>query len=562
MGLRVADSKFIKFRRQESGLEILQNSDDDLQYRPLKPDNLMYFSIHNENQNPYGTPLMRSCEFVSQILVTIQNSIKNVWERFGDPSFQIIYKTSKKDGTDLAARRQTIEDEFNAAIRAKREGKSADFIRAIDTNSEIEIKIIGADGQELESEVPARHMLEQIIAKTGLPPWMLGMHWSTTERLSNAETEMLLADVATRQFAKMPLFHNLVKTMLLLRGRTWKPGDWWLEFGNVNLRDIVQQAQARFLNAQADMYYLTNARDAGIEIDISDLAIGKEYRAKSIRQLVTSNKQPVCGYKELRRAFDWPELDRVEIDYEDRLKGDWQDLLVRVKLVLALEMPKSQGAGNKGPSAFAVLRRDKEDLPNIETFTFSVEQRAQIMTALKDWTGIYKPGAENSPVVWYYGQAYSLGLIQAAMMIGEEQPLLHLLKNREIFDELTKAGFEMVKNNATKAIVNKILPEMEAFALAGSNPIEAARRLEKLFGDQNANWQRLTRSEMSMAAERAKKEEWQEWGVNEMDFAPAPDACPMCMALKGTYAIDDCPLPVKDTHPNCRCSTRPAESEI
>lgn len=275
IGLRVADSKFIKFKRTAAGLDIYQKANDDLDYRFLNPANLMYFSINNENQNPYGTPLMRSCEFVAKILATIQNSLLNVWERFGDPSFSIIYKTSKREGVDLAARRQTIETEFNTAIKAKREGKSADFVRAIDTNSDIEIKIIGADNQELELEVPARHVLEQIIAKTGLPPWMLGMHWSTSERLSNAEAEMLLADVATRQSAKMPLFTNLVKTMLVLRGRPWKKGDWWLEWGQVNLRDLVQQAQARFLNAQADMYYLQNASAAGIQIDRTDLAIGK-----------------------------------------------------------------------------------------------------------------------------------------------------------------------------------------------------------------------------------------------------------------------------------------------
>jgi len=49
---------------------------------------------------------------------------------------------------------------------------------------------------------------------------------------------------------------------------------------------------------------------------------------------------------------------------------------------------------------------------------------------------------------------------------------------------------------------------MEAFVIAGSNPLEVGRRLEKLFGDQNKSWERLARSEMSMAAEQAKIDEW------------------------------------------------------
>jgi hypothetical protein len=537
VGLRTGDSKYIRFKRSADGMTILQKSDDDHEYRPLKPDNLMYFSIHNENQNPYGTPLMRSCEFVSQILVTIQNSVKNVWERFGDPSYSIIYKTSKKDGADLNTRRQIIEDEFATAIKAKREGKSADFVRAIDTNSDITIGVIGSGGQVLELEVPARHMLEQIVAKTGLPPWMLGMHWSTTERLSNAEAEMLLADVATRQAAKLPLFYNLIKTMLLLRGRTWKKGDWRLEWAGVNLHDVVQQAQARFLNAQADYYYLTNARDAGIDIDINDLAIGKA--AKGKKKALSPAPAHDCTCKELYRAVAWSELDHVEFGYENNLKTTWAKLLESIKVVLG----------------FPDLKQAKEP----EAFVLSTEQVALIMKALKEMVGTYAPDAEDSPVTWYYGQATSLGYIQAANLIGKQQPILNLLKNKEIFETLTQNGFALVKNQATLAIKKKILPEMQAFSLAGSNPLEAARHLERMFGDQNASWERLARSEMTLAAEEAKLDEWAAWGEDTAEFMPAPGACPLCKSMKGEYALKLCPVPVKNTHPRCRCSLVPGK---
>ena len=569
IGLRVADSKFIKFKRTAAGLDIYQKANDDIDYRLLNPANLMYFSINNENQNPYGTPLMRSCEFVAKILATIQNSLLNVWERFGDPSFSIIYKTSKKDGADLAARRQTIETEFNTAIKAKREGKSADFIRAIDTNSDITIKVIGADNQVLELEVPARHVLEQIIAKTGLPPWMLGMHWSTTERLSNAEAEMLLADVATRQSAKMPLFFNLVKTMLLLRGRTWKKGDWWLEWGQVNLHDTVQQAQARFLNAQADMYYLQNADKAGIQINRTDLAIGKaNITAKAQRtqrktnNLVGTGLKPalvlepcacgckhdhltpafrlgIDGQKELNRPTPWPELDKVESEYESRLKSDWAELQKTVFEILkfadvkslAENSPLGRGVG-VGNSAICNPQSKIEGIPAIEAFTFSDEQRALIMDALKQFTGIYDWREEDSPVRWYYGQSYSLGLIQAAKMIGKDQPILNIIKNQEIFEELIKTGFDFVKDNATMRMSGSIMAEMEAQMLAGTNPTHVAARLKAKFGEANSDWERLARSEMSMAAENAKVDEWGAWGIN----------------------VEDAVIPVQDTHPRCKCS--------
>ena len=64
-----------------------------------------------------------------------------------------------------------------------------------------------------------------------------------------------------------------------------------------------------------------------------------------------------------------------------------------------------------------------------------------------------------------------------------------------------------------------------------------------------------------MAAEKAKLDEWAEWKIEKVEFVPAPDACPICFSLAGDYDIGDCPVPVDDTHPNCRCSIRPAESE-
>lgn len=253
VGLRVADSKTIKFSREPGkGLRIYQKADNDNVDRELKPENLIYFSINNENQNPYGTPVLRGCEFVSRILTTIYQATANTWERFGDPSFSVVYKTSKKDGADLDTRRKQISDELNVALRAKKEGKSADFVRAIDVNSTIEIKVLGADGQVLEMDIPVKYILQDICGKTGLPSWMLGYSFSTTERRASFEAEMVLADVTVRQEAKTPHFERLISTMLLLRGRTWKPGDWKLEWKQVNLHDIVAQAQANFLNAQAE----------------------------------------------------------------------------------------------------------------------------------------------------------------------------------------------------------------------------------------------------------------------------------------------------------------------
>ena len=158
-----------------------------------------------------------------------------------------------------------------------------------------------------------------------------------------------------------------------------------------------------------------------------------------------------------------------------------------------------------------------------------------------------------------YGEAYSLGLIQAAHLVGESRPILDIIKNREIYNELVANGFQLLKDNATIAIRDRIVSEMQMQTVAGSNPLNVAERLNTLFGNQNSSWERLARTEMALAAETAKTNEWTAWKIKMVEFVPAPDACPICLSLRGDYKIAECPtIPV---HPRCRCSKRPAASE-
>ena len=622
VGLRVADSKFIKFSRTDKGLDISQKGNDDSDYRVLKPDNLMCFSINNENQNPYGTSMMRSCEFVSKILVTIQNSELNVFERWGDPAYAVIYKTSKKDGTDHTAKRELLQKDLNTAITAKRAGKSADFVYVIDKESSINIEVIGALEQVLDFEIPSRLALEEIIAKTGLPAWMLGKHWSTTERLSDAEVNMIMAAVRTRQAAKLPLYKKLVRNLLLLRGRTWKRGDWDLEWAQVNLIDIEKLARANFLNSQAEMMLPAEAgksetrnpkseyragargrdrnnqnshnkdsrfsgssqctcgcdkseiRNPKSEIDQKVLSEWHEkvesakLRNDSNELIKLEQEFDTFGLKELFRTAPWPELDEVEDNFEKDLTYEWSVLEEQVFDILDLPtdglvaVPKPTPREQQLTNPKSEIRNPKSkapgDIPGIEAFTFSVEQQAAIMKSLEEFNGKYDYRDTDSAVRWYYGQSHSLGLIQAATLIGEDRPILDIIKNSETYDKLSKEGFKKIKDNSTKAIVTKIIPELEAQALAGTNPRHVASRLKARFGEANSDWERLARTEMTVAAERAKLDEWKQWDIDTTNaviagidthprcrcsntveersgkfvvvFVPAPDACPICLA--------------------------------
>ncbi len=239
----------------------------------LNPTNKFYFSIGNENMDPYGVSIMRSCEFVSQLLVTIQNSELLNWERFGNPPFHILYRagagarlqglqSQAKDGkSPLDTRREKLESDFQATMNSKMTGKTVDFIQAIDASSELTISIIGAQDKILEVQYPVRMILEQVVAKTGLPEWMLGMKWGSTQGMTTHEVEMILQDTEIRQLNKLPEMLRLMSMVLTFYGETWKTiaknenetGDWGVAFDTPNLRNMTEVARARFLNAQAAM---------------------------------------------------------------------------------------------------------------------------------------------------------------------------------------------------------------------------------------------------------------------------------------------------------------------
>lgn len=68
--------------------------------------------------------------------------------------------------------------------------------------------VIGADNQIIDTQVPVRQMLEQIVAKLGLPPFILGLSWSTTERMSQQQAEILASELES--------YRELLNSVILL----------------------------------------------------------------------------------------------------------------------------------------------------------------------------------------------------------------------------------------------------------------------------------------------------------------------------------------------------------
>ncbi|MEG0035380.1 MAG: serine/threonine protein phosphatase [Oscillospiraceae bacterium] len=218
------------------------------QLEPFPYQELLLFTPFNpEADAPYGVSLMRSMPFLTEILLKIYNSIGINWDRAGNVRFAVVYKP-QGDIIDKAYARERSEQiarEWSAAMQSGKNGSVRDFIAVGD----VDIKVIGADNQILDSEVPVRQILEQLISRTGIPPFMLGLNWSSTERMSAQQADLMTSELTAIRRTLTPVVERVCDLWLRMHGKScgfevcWEP---------INLQDAVEEAKAALYLAQAD----------------------------------------------------------------------------------------------------------------------------------------------------------------------------------------------------------------------------------------------------------------------------------------------------------------------
>jgi hypothetical protein len=190
-----------------------------------------------------GVSLLHGLPFVSNILVQIYNTIGVNWERLGNLRFAVTYKPTS-DAADRAYAKERAQQIAGEWSRAMQKGSVSDFVAVGD----VSIKAIGADNQILDSEVPARQMLEQIVAKLGLPPFLLGLSWSSTERMSSQQSDILTSELETYRRLLNPVINRICSMWLRLNGCDRRFAVSW---DDITLQDATDLANARLLNARA-----------------------------------------------------------------------------------------------------------------------------------------------------------------------------------------------------------------------------------------------------------------------------------------------------------------------
>ena len=184
---------------------------------PLPCQDLLLFTpLNPEADSPYGVSLLRGLPFLTDILMKIYH---------------------------------TMQDTRSGSVR--------DFVAVGD----VDIQVIGADAPVLDSEVPVRQILEQVVAKTGIPPFMLGLSWSSTERMSSQQADMLTTEITAIRRTITPVLERICRLWLRMHGYTCGFEVLWED---INLQDEVEDARAAL--------YLEQARKLRLENDAAEAA--------------------------------------------------------------------------------------------------------------------------------------------------------------------------------------------------------------------------------------------------------------------------------------------------
>lgn len=225
---------------------VLWGPDRNGHMRPLPWQHLLLFTTLNpEPAHPYGVSLFRGMPFLADILMKIYAAIGSNWERAGNVRYSVICKGGEDmDAAAVQDRGAQIAREWSKAMEDGKNGTVRDFVAVGD----VQIKVIGGEAPILDSQIPVRQILEQLVAKTGLPPFLLGLSWSTTERMSTQQADILTSELWALRRSVEPVLRRVCKMYLALEGLDDHVS---IEWNDISLQDITEEAKAELYKAQA-----------------------------------------------------------------------------------------------------------------------------------------------------------------------------------------------------------------------------------------------------------------------------------------------------------------------
>lgn len=234
-----------------------------------------------------------------------------------------------------------------------------------------------------------------------------------------------------------------------------------------------------------------------------------------------------------------PALPKIERRSIAALLTLWAALEAEVFATLSL--PKTKGA------------KTKAELP---PFRFDAVASLTELLRMQE-IFVQAAGAERGPLVQAMFDAWLRGLANAQEET-DSDPIPDAL--RRVRGQYAARGMELVRNATVRSFREDIVARLVAGEFDGMNPVEVAAKLRQRFGAHDYDWVRLARSETAMAQVDGKLEQYAEAGITHVHYVTAKDSrvSRICrdLAAAGPYLLAVAPVPVRSSHPGCRCSLR------
>lgn len=213
----------------------------DGSYKTVRhPERIVYAALTG------GKSLLRGLPALSSILLRIYQCIGQNFDRAGNVRYAVTYKPSENAGELSCTRERAsqIAREWADGMNSAKYGQVKDFVAVGD----VDIKVIGAENKLFDTEIPVRQLLEQIVAKLSIPPFLLGLNWSSTERMSAQQADILTSELEYYRRLLTPVLCDIGNAYLSSRGFR---SECTVEWDNINLQDESVLAQTRLNNAKA-----------------------------------------------------------------------------------------------------------------------------------------------------------------------------------------------------------------------------------------------------------------------------------------------------------------------
>jgi len=265
--LKVARANDFRFIDKDGRLVLGQL--DKYGFRPVEMQNpslIHYLAFDLRDGHPQGVSMYASIPSIFKTLLRIQRAIDSTVWRIGDPTFLVLREGGVGEtASDVSASVGRYLDDLQDVMVSRKAGGLVDLGFGYPNDGDAQITVLGSDVTLPDMSNNIKSTMEQIIAKTGLPPFMFGLSWSTTERMAKEQSDMLTSDIWSWRARLDPIIERVFTTALILAGMNGVK--WSHEWYPVNLQDDQKTAQARHLNAAAQEKEI-NARltllDAGL----------------------------------------------------------------------------------------------------------------------------------------------------------------------------------------------------------------------------------------------------------------------------------------------------------